>query len=59
MYVVNHPRPGRAKQPAGVAGDTEVLIRVAMTAIARDRLVHRVTAASRAAAFVSPLGAGA
>jgi hypothetical protein len=60
VHVLNHPRPWRATQPPGLAGDIEVLIRVAMPAIARDRrVVHRVTAASPAAAFESALEAGA
>ena len=60
MHVLNHPRRWRAKQPAGLAGDIEVLIRVATTAIARDRrVVHRVTASSPAAAFESAIEAGA
>jgi hypothetical protein len=60
VHVVNDPRPRRAKQPAGRVGDTEVLIRVAMTAIGRDRrVVHRVTASRPAAAFESAIEAGA
>ncbi len=60
MHVLNHPRPWRAKQSAGLAGDTEALIRVAMTATARDRrVVDRVTAAGPAAALESALEAGA
>ncbi len=33
MHVVNHPRPWRAKGPAGLSGDTELLGRVAATDI--------------------------